>query len=171
MKPVSIDSIRQRKVELEAKVSAIITANQTLLDTAENEKRDLTAAEADTFLKNAEGMKPLKPALGREDFILTEVAAQLERERNIGAAIQITDDGGRGDKNAKQNSRKLWAKRFAQQLQAVARAERTGQVDPRLTGIFGDFDAQGVFQAAGGSDGALNESVPSEGGFLVGADT
>jgi HK97 family phage major capsid protein len=171
MKPVSIDSIRQRKVELETKVSAIITANQTLLDTAENEKRDLTAAEADTFLKNTEGMKPLKAALGREDFILTEVAAQLERERNIGAAIQITDDGGRGDKNAKQNSRKLWAKGFAQQLQAVARAERTGQVDPRLTGIFGDFDAQGVFQAAGGSDGALNESVPSEGGFLVGADT
>ena len=43
-------------------------------------------------------------------------------------------------------------------------------MDPRLTGVFGDFNEKGVFQAAGGSDGAMNEAVPSEGGFLVGAD-
>lgn len=59
---------------------------------------------------------------------------------------------------------------LAQQLQAVVRHARTGIVDPRLTGVFGDFDGAGVFQAAGGSDGAMNEAVPSEGGFLVGAD-
>jgi HK97 family phage major capsid protein len=165
MKPVSIDSIRQRKIELEKKVSVIIAANQTLLNTAENEKRDLTKDEADLFLKNTEGMAPLKAALAREDFMFNEVAAQLERERNMGAVIN--ENGG----SEKKDSRKLWAKGFAQQLQAVARAERTGQVDPRLTGIFGDFDERGVFQAAGGSDGAMNEAIPSEGGFLVGADT
>jgi len=37
-------------------------------------------------------------------------------------------------------------KGFAQQLQAVARAERTGQIDPRLTGVFGDFDECGQFK-------------------------
>jgi hypothetical protein len=37
--------------------------------------------------------------------------------------------------------------------------------------MLGEFDGQGKFRAAGGSDGAMNEGVPSEGGFLVGADT
>lgn len=165
MKPVSIDSIRQRKIELEKKVSVIIAANQTLLNTAETEKRDLTKDEADLFLKNTEGIAPLKAALAREDFIYNEVAAQLERERNMGAVINENGE------TPKTDSRKLWARGFAQQLQAVARAERTGQVDPRLTGIFGDFDEKGVFQAAGGSDGAMNEAVPSEGGFLVSTDS
>lgn len=169
MRPTSIDASRQRKVETEAKISAIITANQALIETAENERRDLTATEADLFSKNTEAMKSLKAALGREDAILSEIAAQLERERNIPGVV-ITDDGRVIAGDLKKDSRKLWAKGFAQQLQAVVRAERTGQVDPRLTGKFGDFNAQGVFQATGGTDGALNESVPSQGGFLVGAD-
>jgi hypothetical protein len=81
----------------------------------------------------------------------------------------VLDDSGRSAAEVK--GRKLWAKGFAQQLQAVAKFERTGQMDPRLTGVFGDFDASGVFKAAGGSDGAMNEAVPAEGGFLVGADS
>jgi HK97 family phage major capsid protein len=169
MKPTSIDAIRQKKVEIEAKISGVIEAQQLLLDTAEAAKRDLNKDEESALLANTEKMKPLKLQLSMQDYMLTEIAAQLERERNI-PGIVITDDG-RGSTDAKKDSRKLWAKGFAQQLQAVARAEKTGQIDPRLTGKFGDFDAQGVFQASGGSDGALNESVPSEGGFLVGADT
>lgn len=166
MKTVSIDSIRQRKIELEAQVSAVIAAQQLLLDTAENAKRDLNADEASTFNKNTEAMKPLKAALARHDFMLTEIAEQLERERN--ASGLIVDGNGRAAGAIE--SRKLWAKGFAQQLMAVARAERTGQIDPRLTGTFGEFDERGIFQATGGSDGAMNEAVPSEGGFLVGAD-
>jgi HK97 family phage major capsid protein len=169
MKPNSIDAIRQKKVEIEAKISGVIEANQLLLDTAENAKRDLNDAEVSAFNANTEKIKPLKADLARQDSVLTEIAAQFERERNI-PGVEISENGPKAgtDKDAK---KKLWAKGFAQQLQAVARAERTGNVDPRLTGIFGEFDNKGVFQAAGGSDGAMNESVPSEGGFLVGADT
>lgn len=165
MKP-SIDAIRQRKIEVEAKIGEIIAGAQLLHDKAVAEKRDLTQAETDQFNTLTEGMKPLKAALAREDFMLSEVAGQLERERNDnGFAIDRANGGEpRGGK------KKLWAKGLAQQLIAVARAERTGQVDPRLTGVFGDFDERGVFQASGGSDGALNEAVPSEGGFLVGSD-
>jgi HK97 family phage major capsid protein len=166
MKPVSIDAIRQRRIEIEAQISQVISANQVLLDTAEKEKRDLTKDEANSFNLNTEKMPDLKSKLGMQTFMLTEIAGQLERERNIGVVVNEN-----GHVEAAKTDRKLWAKGFAQQLQAVARAERTGQIDPRLTGTFGDFDDKGVFQAAGGSDGAMNEAVPSEGGFLVGADT
>ena len=167
MKPVSIDAIRQRKIELEGEISVVVAAAQSISDRAANEKRDLTETEASEFNKQVEAMKPLKAALAREDFILNEVASQLERERNIGAiAVDDRTRTSSGDK------KKLWAKGFAQQLQAVHQASKDGgRVDPRLLGTFGDFDERGVFQAAGGSDGALNEAVPSEGGFLVGADT
>jgi HK97 family phage major capsid protein len=169
MRTATIDACRQRKVETEAKISAIIRDNQALIETAENERRDLTATEADLFSKNTESMKSLKAALGREDSILSEIGAQLERERNIPGVV-ITDDVRAIAGDPKKGSRTLWAKGFAQQLQAVANAGRGRQVDPRLSGIFGDFNAQGVFQASGGSDGAMNEAVPNEGGFLVGAD-
>lgn len=170
MKSVSIDSLRQRQVELNAQHNTLIAANQAILDKQVAEKRDITAAEETEFNKGMEALTKLAIEQKRYDFMLAEVGAQLERERNMGAAVIITDDLGSG-KEVKKDSRKLWAKGFAQQLQAVARAERTGQVDPRLTGIFGDFDERGVFKAAGGADGAMNEAVPSEGGFLVGADT
>jgi len=162
MKTVSIDAIRQRKVELEAKVSVIIAAQQTLLDTAGDEKRDLTKAEEETFLKNTEGMKPLKAALAREDFMLNEVAAQLEREKNMGA---IPNGNSRpGDAGTRTGFKSI-----GEQCIAVAAAARGVRPDPRL--LMGEFDTNGNFQAAGGADGALNDAVPSEGGFLVGADT
>ena len=97
--------------------------------------------------------------------MLTEIAGQLEREKNADGIV-VGDKG----QAATEVKKTLWAKGFAQQLQAVVKAEQTGQIDPRLTGIFGDFDKNGRFQAAGGSDGAMNEAVPSQGGFLVGAD-
>jgi len=167
MNSVSIDAVRQAKVEIEEKIAGVIAANQAIYLKAKAENnRDLTAAEASEFDKNTEKIKPLKADLGRQDSLLTEIAAQLERERNMGAVAN--ENAPEATAN---NKRKLWAKGFAQQLQAVARAEKTGIVDPRLTGVFGDFDASGRFQASGGSDGAMNEAVPSEGGFLVGADT
>jgi len=166
MKPVSIDAVRQRKVEIEAQIAVVVAAAQTLNDKAATEKRDLTEAEASQFNQHVEAMKPLKAALGREDFILSEVASALERERNAsGVVVSDTTNGAAADVK-----KKLWARGFAHQLQAVVKYAQTGSVDPRLTGIFGDFDERGVFKASGGSDGAMNEAVPSEGGFLVGAD-
>lgn len=165
MKTVSIDAIRQRKVEIEARIALVIAANQLLLDTAEETKRDLTAEEASQFNANTEKMKPLKVSMAQQDFMLTEIAGQLEREKNAGGIVV----GERGAAAA-EVKKKLWAKGFAQQLQAVVKHAQTGHMDPRLTGIFGDFDERGIFQAAGGSDGAMNEAVPAEGGFLVGAD-
>jgi len=169
MRPPSIDALRQRKIEVEAKISNIIASNQALLDLAERERRDLTRTEASAFDRNTEGMRSLNAALRREDSQLTEVASQLERDRNTTGGVALIDDG-RGGGSARQDSRKLWAKGFAQQLQAVVNHERGIRTDPRLLGTFGDFDNNGVFQASAGSDGSLNEAVPSEGGFLVGAD-
>ena len=68
MKTISIDAIRQRKVEIEAKIAGVIEANQKLYDTAKGENRDLTALEAGQFDSNTESMKPLKADLGRQDF-------------------------------------------------------------------------------------------------------
>ena len=44
-KPVSIDAIRQRKVEITAQLAGIVATAQALNDKAEAEKRDLTVAE------------------------------------------------------------------------------------------------------------------------------
>jgi HK97 family phage major capsid protein len=164
MKPVSIDAVRQRKIELEKQYDALVLTNSAILDKQAAEKRpDLTAAETSDFNTNTESVIKLKASIAREQFILTEVASQLEREKNLDA-VAVNDSHGAV------KSRKLWVKGFAQQLQAVHKASNGGSVDPRLLGTFGDFDERGVFQAAGGSDGAMNEAVPSEGGFLVGAD-
>jgi HK97 family phage major capsid protein len=161
VKTISIDAIRQRRVELEAKIAGVIEANQKLYDAAVAEKRDLTADEASQFDKNTESMKPLKADLGRQDFFLGEIAGKLEREKTA-AAVVVNGDG------RKPGARKDGFRSWGEQLQAVAFAGRGGRPDPRL--LLGDFDNQGNFRAAGGSDGALNEAVPSEGGFLVGAD-
>lgn len=169
MKTVSIDAVRQRKVEIEGKIAIVIAAAQAINDRAANEKRDLTEAEASDFCKQTEAMKPLKAALAREDFILGEVAAALEREKNA-TGLVLAGDGTPTARGADGKPIPLWVKGFAQQLQAVVRHAKGMAMDPRLTGVYGDFDASGVFQASGGSDGAMNEAVPSEGGFLVGSD-
>jgi HK97 family phage major capsid protein len=167
MKTVSIDAVRQAKIEAEGRISALIADQQALYDKAKAEKRDLSVDEASAFAKGVEKMKALRADLERHDFMMSEIAAQLERDKNMtGIPVNHAAD----PHATAADKKKLWVKGFAQQLQAVIRAERTGFVDPRLTGVFGDFDEKGVFKASGGSDGAMNEAVPSEGGFLVGAD-
>ena len=87
--------------------------------------------------------------------MITESGALMEAERNQpGSPASPERNGG--------------FKSMGEMLHAVARAGRGGATDRRLA--FGDFDMHGGFKAAGGSDGALNEAVPSEGGFLVNAD-
>jgi HK97 family phage major capsid protein len=160
--------LRQRAVEVEAKIAVVIAAQQTILDTATAEKRDLTQLEADQFAKNTEAMKPLRAEMERNTFMLFEIGAQLQREKDMkGIAV---GDAPNGRAAARDNANANGGfKSFGEQLVAVSRAARGGRVDPRLSAL-GDFDGQGNFKAAGGSDGAMNEGVPSEGGFLVGAD-
>jgi HK97 family phage major capsid protein len=165
MKTISIDAIRQRKVEVEAKIAGVIEANQKLYDTASAAGRDLTADEAGQFDANTASMKPLKAELGRQDFFLTEIASKLERERNTPGVVVLPD----GKTAADPKARKDGFRSFGEHLQSVAMAGRGARPDPRL--MFGELDSQGNFKAAGGSDGAMNEGVPSEGGFLVGADS
>jgi HK97 family phage major capsid protein len=165
----NIDAIRQRKIEVESKLAGIVAAAQVLNDKCATEKRDLTAAEESDFNKLIEDRNKQKKALELQDFLLLEAAAELERERNSDAT-PVTEKGVEAHANGN-SRRKLWAKGLAQQLMAVVNHERGIRTDPRLLGKFGDFDASGVFQASGGSDGGINEAVPSEGGFLVGADS
>jgi HK97 family phage major capsid protein len=165
VKTISIDAIRQRKVEVEAKIAGVIEANQKLYDTASSAARDLTADEASQFDANTASMKPLKAELGRQDFFLTEIASKLEREKNTPGVAVLPD----GKTAADPKARKDGFRSFGEQLQSVAMAGRGGRPDARL--LAGEFDSNGVFKAAGGSDGSMNEGVPSEGGFLVGADT
>lgn len=157
MSKLSIDALRQRKIEIESQLEPLIVANQAILDKQAAEKRDLTADEESTFNKNMQALVAKRKDLDRVNAMITETAAMLESERNGGGRAANPD-------------RKNGFSCLGEMLQAVGKAGRGGRPDPRLSGIFGDFDAQGRFQAAGGSDGALNEAVPSEGGFLVNAD-
>jgi HK97 family phage major capsid protein len=167
MQNVSIDALRQRKVEIESKIEPLIAANQVILDKAHAESRDFSVDETSTFNKNMEALKPLKASMKAYDAQLGEVAEKLDRERNSTSGKSVTDNDTEAKAKAKRN---LGFKSLGDQLKAVVDAGRTGRPDPRLMGKFGDFDAQGNFRAAGGSDGSMNEAVPSEGGFLVGGD-
>ncbi len=155
---ISIDGLRQRKLEMEAKIEPLIAANQALYDKAKAAERDLTVEEASTFDKNMEAVKASRKDLDRVNAMIAESAALMESDRN---------GGGKPTGEPKPNS---GFSSMGEMLAAVARHGRGGRSDPRLAGMYGDFDAQGRFQAAGGSDGAMNEAVPSEGGFLVSAD-
>jgi HK97 family phage major capsid protein len=160
MKSTSIDSLRQRKVELKDQHDALIGANQAILDKQAAEKRDLTPAEESEFDRNMKALKTLGADQDRNDFMLGEIAAHLERERGT-EGKEITPGGGKGTSAD-------GFKSFGEKMLAVHRSAVNGRPDPRLLG--GTFDNQGVFRASGGSDGAMNEAVPAEGGFLVGAD-
>ena len=169
MKSLSIDAVRQAKVEIEERIAGVVAAQQAILDKAYAEKRDLTAAEATEFDKNTETFKPLRANLDRHNMMLTEIAAQLERERNMGSIVnENARPSDRSSQAINPDNRKRPFGSLGAQLHAVHRAAMTGRPEKGL--LFGDFDSQGQFQAAGGSDGAMNEAVPSEGGFLVGAD-
>lgn len=159
MSKLSIDALRQRKIELENLIKPVLAANQAILDKQAAEKRDLTVEEESTFNKNMEALVAKRKDLDRVNAMITETGAVLEAERNAGGGRPTSGTPREGEFSG-----------LGEMLCAVAKAGRGGRVDPRLAGKFGDFDAQGGFQASGGSDGSMNEAVPSEGGFLVGAD-
>lgn len=159
MSKLSIDALRQRKIEIENAIKPLLAKNQAILDKQAEEKRDLTVDEESTFNETMQAMVAKRKDLDRVTAMITETAAVLETERN---------GGGKQTSGTPRSENEFSG--LGEMLAAVARAGRGGRTDPRLAGKFGDFDPQGGFQAAGGSDGSMNEAVPSEGGFLVGAD-
>lgn len=141
----------------------LLAKSNALLDAAEKEGRRLTEDEgkqADALLAQIEALKP--------DFEREERRRQLERETPAlpdptppagpeATAGRAAHSGWRmgADRAAEQSFGN-----FGEQLVAVYRAEQPGrEIDPRLARIMYEAAATGA-----------NESVPSDGGFLVQQD-
>lgn len=163
---VSIDALRQRRIEVEGAIKPLLDANQVILDAQVTEKRDGTPSEIDTFNKNMALVTGKKASLAMLNTQIDEMSAQMERERASNGGTEVTAHN-RTDGTSRGIGKSPY-KSLGEQLLAVKRSARTGVIEKGL--MFGDFDQDGTFKASGGSDGALNEAVPSEGGFLVGAD-
>lgn len=115
----------------------------------------------------AENREPAKEEISLKNEImdsmdeLRQIIQTMEREEVMSAAMSgasmrpITHGAGPGD-NPNPIPKKDQFKSFGEQLMAVVSAERSHKIDPRLYNI----------RAASG----LNETVPSEGGFLVQQD-
>jgi HK97 family phage major capsid protein len=164
LRSIGIDAIRQRNIELGARHDSLVAANNAILQRCERENRDITEHEQNEFDATLRLLKQANADLSNQEAMLTEATARLDRERNSNG-LEFSE----GAPPRRVGERKDRFKSFGEQLQAVSSFARGGRQDPRL--LAGDFDGNGVFRAAGGSDGAMNEAVPSEGGFLVGADT
>lgn len=137
----NIHAIRQRKIELEKK-------GRTLLDTAAAETRELNESEAAKFDDNLKALVAIDGQLQREEKL-------MEFERSSGAVVDENETAA--NRAGAPGSETKGFSNFGEQLRAVVQATRTNgrSVDPRL-----------MQAAAAGA----NESVPSDGGFLVQAD-
>jgi HK97 family phage major capsid protein len=137
----NIHALRQRKIEM-------ANAQRALLDKAAEEGRALNESEDAKFDDNIKVLASIEKSIVREEQLM-----ELERgmvgvtDENTTAAVAA---GAPGNDKPKFKS-------IGEQLQAVAKAYRSdGRVtDPRL-----------IHAAASG----MNESVPSDGGFLVQPD-
>lgn len=124
-----------------AKRNELKTQAQGLLDTAQKEERPLTDADKET-------LEGLKAKIGQWDDTIREMAELLEDSAPVDAPVNA------GDAPAGDNSRKF--ANFGDQLRAVYNAAQPERpvVDARL-----------LNEASG-----ANETVPSDGGFLVQPD-
>lgn len=137
--------------ELRKKRAALIQEGRSILDKAENEKRDVTEDEKkryDAILEEAESL--------RGKISLEERQADLERE------LREVPEGERAERPApeqrgkKADDPEKRFESFGEFLTAVRKAGSPGGgLDPRLS-----------TRAASG----MNEAVPSDGGFLVQQD-
>jgi HK97 family phage major capsid protein len=142
----NIKALRQRKVEANAKMRA-------MLDKLEAENRDFTEAESAEYESGIKALTTLESKIEREEKL-------LESERNM----PVIGDGDepRGKTGAKKNEsdeEKKGFGTFGEFLKAVVISTRTqgARTDERLMTI----------QAAAAG---MSETVPSDGGFLVQKD-
>ena len=138
----NIHALRQRKIELEKKMRAV-------LDKAADESRDLNENEAAAYDDNFKALGSIVTQIERETKL-------LDFERSSGTVVE-DDNMTAADRAGTPRARRAGFKSLGEQLIAVASAARTGRIDPRLQ----------EFQASVASDGSLGNAVPSEGGFLV----
>jgi HK97 family phage major capsid protein len=145
----------KRRMSLQQAKANFINANNKLMDVAiESGHEDLTPAEAATFEANLAQIKKINRLLG--------IAEQPQASSGKRPVKPEHDPGG-------SNVEVLEKPKFnsiGEQLQAVAIFNRThgASRDPRLV-IMGSPEHRRIMAAAG-----INESIPSEGGFLVQAD-
>lgn len=160
----NIHAITQRRANLGKEMDDLTAKNQAILDKALAEKRDLTADEESQFKSNTDGYAKIKAAYAIYDEQFVALSEQLARDAKTAALLIHGEESERKQPGA----RPTWAQQFAAQLMSVRNHALNHTPVPME---FGDWDPKsGKFLAAGGSDGAMNEAVPSEGGFLVGAD-
>jgi HK97 family phage major capsid protein len=154
----------KKKMSLQQKKADLLKAQEKLLDLADSENRDLSAAENATYESNDTMLKKLNSQLGEIDANVDRLLAgrartPVEARNNPGSGVEVLSQAKFGT--------------IAEQLQAVARFSISQGVsrDPRLVAIgskeyIGIMEASGIKAASG-----MNEGVPSEGGFLVQSDT
>jgi len=147
---------------------------RAMLDKAESEGRDLTAAENEQYARVEKDITLRKGLIEREERLQgleTEMAAPTRivsrpdvTDGNAPAARSIVSDEVRCVVRQRDGSYKEGRainplkefRTFGEQMGAVIRAGRTGDIDPRLNQL----------RAASG----MSETVPSDGGFLVQTD-
>lgn len=137
----NIHALRQRKID-------VTKEQRSLLDKSAAESRDLNEVEAAKFDDNIKALASIEKSIEREERV-------MEAERSMGAVID--DNTEAAIRAGAPSNEKPKFKNLGEQLQAVARAYQSDgrSIDPRL-----------LHAAASG----MNESVPSDGGFLVQPD-
>jgi len=137
----NIHALRQRKID-------VTKEQRALLDAAAKESRELNETEAAKFDDNIKTLATIEKSIEREERVM-----ELERGMSGTADPNTTASAAAG---APSNDKPKF-KNLGEQLQAVANAYRSEgrNLDPRL-----------IHAAASG----MNESVPSDGGFLIQPD-
>lgn len=153
-----IHELRQQKADLVAKC-------RELNNKAEAENRDLTDDEQKSF-------DEMQAAIGATNAKIAREETMLEHERSL-QGVEIEEPASRLPAEVKRENKAAEEKRFGslgEFLCAVAAADgkhvHREEWDPRLQDM---FQAGKGYQAATDASG-LNESVPSDGGFLVQKD-
>lgn len=150
------------------------SALRIILDKAEVEGRDLTAEELKQYDEIEQRMEARKERLVREER-LREHEASMERPASQPAARPNPEDGAPAARSIVQQEVRCMVRKadgsykegraidpvkefrtFGEQLTAIIRAGRSGEIDPRLLNL----------RAISGA----SETVPSDGGFLVQTD-
>lgn len=130
--------------ELKQRQADARTAARKLLDTAEAEKRDLTAEESTAFDAHKATIESTASAIKREEFLESEEIAAAQASRL--ADLRTPRSSGMTDLEVA----KPWAQ--LHEFFDAVRVASNGYVDKRLFA---------------GTPQGMNQNVPSEGGFLV----
>lgn len=149
----------KQRQSLMQKRADLLKTNERMLDIAAQADRDLNAAETSQWEANRALIRQINGQLDESNASI-EAAAQREQKR---ARVPVLPENSPGS-GIEVNTPKFNS--LGEQLQAIAVFKRTqgANRDPRLI-IIGSDEHRNIMAAAG-----MNESVPSEGGFLVQAD-